>query len=659
MFLNYKRNLLAFSLALSAGLLVACNGSEDFSDASLTSPVLGGDGDPADPDAEAVEIELVAGREGDMGAKAAVVSNLGYSCGGTSGYIPGAADPEGFLAYRARCPFSAESITYYLGDPADGLSRIEIGTVLIPRVSGRQTVGGAGRFQFSVADLINSPERELSTVDDVAFRVALLAALDSDPSDSTDHVIEVPDGAHTVVIEQPGLAPVDLFDQPDYATLVSEWDAWLEAVEIEMSMTLSFPGAEADAQAYAAAGSNRIRSGTWTLDHNATVPYFTRIDDPGSDYDNMYLQMDLLVMPDGTVRGIGQLLEINPSGNDLNTGEFDVVTVANLDESISEGLFLGGGPGADLEIEGVIETGTPSELDVSGRLFSNLGYDAIEIESSGETTADYEEDFPSRDISDLDATEVMRIGGTLFGSLQNEVAMKAGRDGIVSASLEQAILDDLPDFYQITFKVACWEDEGSQPPACETIPEAEQGVNFPSSLGTLTVTTEKPRGDNNGEVRLQILDDGSVITDLDADCADVDGSLLDDNGGDQEYLVGFISATDSERNSANMAMMFSAPEALEESGTMPQFGAIISGRVDLDDLEMPFYLPSDDDFDAGLRGRWLDRYYRSTVLSKTPEEATDELNGRRILAETIGAVEGIAIDYVIGSGGTCAPVALP
>ena len=660
MSLFVRRKILLSLVLAGVGLLAACNGSEDFSNANLSSPVLGGDGDPADPDGEAVEVELVAGREGSSGAKSAVISNLGYSCGGTTGYIPKDGNVEGFIPFRARCPLSARKIQFFIGptDSADAIDRIRIGEALLPQVSGRALQFGPGRYQFSLADLIDAPGRQPGSDKNVYLRAALIAALDSAPA--TDHVIEIPDGAHTVAAQQPGTTPDQQFDYADYSAFTSAWQPWLDAVEIETGLTLNFPASDTDAQNYATAGSNQIRSGSWLLDHNASVPYFSRIDDPDGNYDNMLLQMSLLVMPDGLVRGIGLLSRIDTSGPPTPDDQ-DVVTLAQVDESLDEGQFLGGGPGSAVEVEGVLELG--NALDVAGRFFSNAGYDGLVIGSGDSAAVDFEVDFPDLELSELADNEKLTLEGTVFGSGQASVGLKAGRDGVVGTSLLQAVMDQLPDFYQVTLKVACWED--SVPVSCTTVPAEELGINYPVNLAAddrpqYPVETEKPRGANNGQVRVQILDNGLIVTDRDGDCSDVDGSLMDGAGGDgviQEYQVGFVSFTETERNSANLVLLMAGPNAWEDAGTMPQYGTRISGRIDLDDPQMRLYRTLDENFDSKIRAVWFDQYYSPFRLLKVYSEPRSDEQNREIVASQQGAIEGRAIDYDLDTmSGTCPPL---
>ena len=524
--------------------------------------------------------------------------------------------------------------------------QIVLGSAFIPAVSGRSGQSGPGLYQFPVAELFGSPEREAGAETDSYFRAAVLAALDSNTG--TEAVIEIPPAAHVVANEQPGVTPAPLFGYANYNDFSTPWQTWLDAVETEAggSLTLTLPASDTDAQALATTASNRIKAGSWALDHNAQVSYATAF--PGNtEYQKMALQLSLLVMPDGLTRAIGVV------GGTTAPATTDVATLAG-DEYLSERLFLDSA-GGDWNIVGVLESGT--NLLASGRIIGNTGYDGLEVDDGETTRVDYEQDYPSRTAAaDLDAADVNRIEGTVFNTVLSSVGMRLGRAGIVAPNIHQSVLDQLPDFYQMTFKMGCFQDTPS--PSCTTIPESEQSLNFPQFA-----TQEKPRiwqAGDEGKMNVQILDNGLIITDRDRDCTAVDGSLVDQNGaGQQEYQIGFISRTETSTPSVNITLMMAAGVAGQEDPTngnqVPHFGTTISGRLDLSQTAMPIYRLSDDNFGAEIRALWVDIFQPNRLLKVNDPPDTEQQ--REITAQGNGAVSGVALDTDLDAmTGSCSPV---
>lgn len=684
--------LMLVSVALAA--MAGCNGEQDFSDASLAnSSVRGGNStDPFDPNGLAVEVELVAGNKLEIKDEfdvvtdtfylSAVISNIKYTCGNVAATVPTEGTASGFEAHRARCPISSREIEYFIGDEDNPLQRFSLGKAYIPVCSNREVqsqenscTDGPGLFQISLADLKESPSRLAPDDPEATYRTALLAMIDADRD--TIGVIEVPEQAHTVTRDNFNVPPATLFDSTTYANYTAfqdAWQDWVDLLALQTGETYEYPTID-EAEAYIAAGSNRIRAGLWSIFHNqptAIGPGYvaafrgqTDVGDPYEDYGKMVLLMDAVIMPNGEMLGLGIVQGLSEGQSDGNN---DIIVLSDS-PAVGETLYLGGAPASTIRAQGLLQGGT--DLDLSGRIFNVAMYDGLEIDSlSGGTVIDFEVDYPEINAYDtatlpgfLDPDDdVARVQGTVLGEGLGAVGFQAARSGIVSPFVDTVLAPSLPEFYQLTLYQACVEDVQTGCAAFAPENTDEIGINYPSSIGGYVINRERPRSDfylNGGRTNLEFTQDGYVITDRDANCSAVDPDTLIDGDGTQEYRVGFVSRTDFDSLSVNVLMFLVGPP--DTSGgtgataagtqTISQFGAIISGRLDLLDPDKPIYRLSDSRFSQGVRAGWEDIYLPTKYVRDN--QPLDEIGAREQVSLAAGAVEG---RYMVpdGSGGCIA-----
>lgn len=680
------RHVAGLALLVASVLVAGCNGEEDFSDAVLNSPILGGvNNDPLDPEGLALEVELVAGRDNGSGDPvSAIVANLGYRCGGLSSFVPKSGNAEGFEPYRARCPISARSIEYFIGDDTQLGTSFTLGTATLPVCSGRSANvdpdnntcdPSAGYFQIALTDLRSAPFRQPGTDPEASYRAAFLSMLDEDVD--TTWVIEVPDGAHEAT-EIATQFPSSLFDTTQYQVgseaqnydaFQAAWQNWFDSVEPLSGQTYTYPDL-ADAEAYASAGANRIRAGLWDFGHNVDVGFgfnYAIAFPEDQAYNTVRLNADVVALPNGNLLGLGLafgLLE------DTRT-EFDVLALGS-GASVDELLYLGAAPGSDINMEGLFDPGQTS-LDFSGRILGVGVYDGLEVSpASGGSAIDFEvdypalPDFPSNTIDAVDAgNDLGRFEGTVFGDVLGSVGFQAQRSGVISGYLDQRAMDLLPPFYQLTLNQACFGSE------CNDFPFSEAGISYPTAIDGELVTGERPREDlfgDAGQVHLQFLDSGYIVTDVDRDCSPVDPvDLTDANNGTQEYMVGFVSRTEyveaaSTVASANIlvflvgdaALSGGADQAVPNPPYIPQFGTLISGRINLEDADQgkPIYRLSEERYAARIRAAWTDNYQPIKYGFDRDNNLSD---AEAIEQFTLfsGAIDGLALAEDPDNLGTC------
>src|SRR5690554_3460756 len=140
---------LAFFVALSTALS-GCNEGEDFGNSKIGGPVIDGTNQTAPLPTEsedALEVELVVGKESGGKYHSANVAHLKYQCTGDVSSIPATGNKK----YLARCALGARSVEFFIGE-SNSLSneRISLGTAYLPMCSGRSTgsdcAGGTGFF---------------------------------------------------------------------------------------------------------------------------------------------------------------------------------------------------------------------------------------------------------------------------------------------------------------------------------------------------------------------------------------------------------------------------------------------------------------------------------------------------------------------------------
>ena len=649
---------------LMIGLLAACNGGEDFPGAGSGPiiPLPGGDKPIPGPSEDAVVVELVAALNDNGTIRTARVTNLGYECTGSRAFIPATGDAEGL----ARCHPSADRVSFFIG--SDGLAgtRVYLGTIYLPncsvRSSGSECEGGVGFLQYSVADMIpgTAPKRERSDDPKVRNRVALLAALDANPGNKVR--IDIPTEAHLLVDQ----APVVNFGA-SHSSFVSSWTTWLAnvsaAVDVDPPLVepLSFPETAEEAEALALAAMRRSGAGTYEMVHNAFV-YTVQV--PGLP--PAEIRLPFSVLEDGTAFGVGAVV-----GSDPGNGEEPLDFLA-LDSGIfmDEQMILRGESNSNFWSSQSVLDPANSSLAFSGRLIGPVVYDGLTT-IVDDTKTDYTLDYSSNDIADLTVDDLGRFTGTSFDDDFTAAPYRIERTGAVSAFLHPDVMQAKPQFYQLTIYRSCVEADPDNPTcAGREIPDAEKNLNYPpigyfndaDEADVFEPEYEEPRDEYySGTFQIEILDDGTVVTDSDANCSPVDADYIDQAGaGRQERPVGLVSRTHrptENEKSLNLALFLAGPASLGTAAArsapfpaMPHFGTRIEGRINLELPEMPMYRLSDENFAAGVRTIWVDDYQRELHVRSLP---ADPSQVDLFLAVSLlqGSVEGVALDP-----GTCTPI---
>lgn len=654
---------------LMIGLLAACNGGEDFPGAGSGPivPLPGGDKDIPELTEDAVEVELVAAINDNGTIRTARVTNLGYECTGSRAFIPASGAGEGL----ARCHPSADKVSFFIG--SDGLTgrRVYLGTIYLPmcstRSSGSDCEGGTGFFQFSVADMIpgTAPKRERSDDPRVRNRVALLAALDANPENKVR--IDIPTAAHLFVDQ----APVVNFSA-SHETFVTTWTTWLAnvsaTIDPPLAEPLAFPETADEGVALALAAMRRSGAGTYEIVHNAFV-YTVQV--PGLP--PAEIRVPFNVAENGMAFGLGAVVGRNTGGG----APLDFLALESgiyMDEQM---IMRGDANSSDWPSQSVLDN-TNSSLSFAGRLIGPVVYDGLTTVVDDSKT-DYTLDYSSDDIADLSVDDLGRFTGTSFDDDFNGAPYRIQRTGAVSAFLHPEVMQIKPQFYQLTIYRACVEADPESPTcAGQAIPEAEKSLNYPTipylndadEELTFEPEFEQPRDDYfAGTFQIEILADGTVVTDSDGNCSPVAPSaetadeavkVYLDGPGRREWPVGIVSRThmpELNERSLNLALFLAGPaalgSALERSQpfpAMPHFGTRIEGRIDLERDEMPMYRLSDENFEAGIRTIWVDDFQSEIFVRDLPADPVLE---DRLLAVALfqGAVTGVALDP-----GTCTPI---
>ena len=503
------------------------------------------------------------------------------------------------------------------------------------------------------------------------------------------------------------------------------WDDWRDTIQTAVQDAIDNDGAdysplpgwplEADSQEGAVLAGGRAKAGLYQFVHNSPGVLEYQLSFPDNiQYQRMSMVITYAVMPSGTVVGVGPLTAIPlTAGGELDTANVlnDLAVLGGGSTNDDEGFFGGSGGGISLRTYFEYDT-DPTDLTISGRLLGPVMYDGLEVAQTdgGEPRVDFSEDYPIPD-SDTESYDLLdgsnddgkgRITGVLLGDSSqpfqddegNGLGVRSARTASVSPSLDADIVAALPQFYKLTFWKACVSDSLESPPIetsdCFTIPANETFVddngntqysNYPALLeggssfpDGFEVTKEQRRQfapSDNGEVNLQILSDGRIVTDRDADCTAVDeGSLIDGADGDgaiEEYEVGFVTRTVEDEATGNrsaIALIYLVGDAdLGDSGVvgyLPQFGTLVQGRLDLGtsgtpNTDAPLYRLGDENFADEIRAGWVDQFQSIEFQreafdpNKSPGEQ-DAILQREFLALSGGAVQGQA---QVPDGGAC------
>ncbi|MCC1498252.1 hypothetical protein, partial [Alcanivorax sp. 1008] len=361
---------LALSVAVAAVSLSGCNAGEDFGDVNIGGPIIDNTPQPADlpaDDEDALEIELVVASDVGGMVRTANVAHIKYECTESVGEVKASGD----TAYLARCATSARSVEFFVGGSGEGDPRISFGVAYLPMCTGRSEgsagqsgcAGGSGFFQVAVADLVprprstddpdplplSAPARRLASDAEVRNRVALLTALDVDPDPL---VLKVSSGATNLAGNAPTPVsdPDSDFSEEDYIVFSAAWADWLASINAAYSTTLALPATSADAEALAQAAMDRTRIGLFSLEHDG-VTYATAF--PDEPFSNLNIILPFIVMPDGSVLGVGALFGIE--GDGLTTKAADDLLAFEAGARLDDSLNIRGDGLGDWEVLSVLD----------------------------------------------------------------------------------------------------------------------------------------------------------------------------------------------------------------------------------------------------------------------------------------------------------------
>jgi hypothetical protein len=650
--------------AIFAVALAGCNGKENFGDANIGGPILGPQ-PGLSPDGPALELEVVASVRQGGDYVSARLTNIGYQCGDVIARIPKTGSNR-----VARCPEATASVELFIGPTFPNANRISLGTVQLPACNGRAggsaggdegCLGGAGFFQVAVSDIVNPPVRMRANNSGVRNRAALLSVLDGNPD--TAFVIEIPDSAHEAV----AAAPTTDFNGTSYANFIAAWSGWVNDVRTVADVGAAVWPANANQAARAAeVAMNRSRMGIYEFAHDGFSYALTFPGNP-NPLGTYSMSGRILVLADGDAISVGVATGVETSV-DSALDFLGLEDGAGLDEE----MVLAG---SDWNLRSVNQSGVVN-IDLAGRVIGFGSYDLLEASSN---KTDYEVDYPQADIYKPATEDAARFTGTAFSENFNNAPYRIARTGFVSPDLDTDVLNQLPEFYRITVYKACTTPED---PICTIIPEAEisksgRAGNYPefidpdncrdsctgSNIPRLTVTKERPntRFFADGYFHIQILPDGTIITDVDKNCLPVtDMATLQDPDGQQERRIGFVSRTfQGEKDSANISLLMAGPASVgnptainESVPPMPFFASQIQGRIDLSEAAMPLYRLSDENFDKKVRSVWDDGSFQAErYRDQVGSSPSNSQRYTQIALNFRGAVAGTKID-----SGTCLPV---
>lgn len=643
--------LMAFAVLALAG----CNGGEDFSDATVPGCPLGANCD-LEPRGDSL-IELQGPR----------VANLGYQCGNSTGYTRAEEVTIGDVVvppFHALCPADSASIEFYIGSGLFEGNKVSFGRYLLPQQLRK------GAYQITLADLslddpVTSPKRvalKADTMDatsPVLNRSALLHALNSMGNDPKQAIIIPGDPAqkaddgdpNTIIDAQPSLAPDRGFSGTDYEAFKAAWQGFIDRVNTE-SPTDGFDTDTADYEERLTFGNDRSRAGLYAFEVAGECIILEGCDFGGDSGSTVSFTLNALIVPDGSILGGGigvrasdgtnQILDY--LGFDSNAGLSDLLELQNQqDGALTVNLLsrdIGDAPADN------------TDGKISGRFLGSSLYAGVEIDGK----SDFKLDYPGSSTT-LDQKDKGEINGKLLDENLNPdspLPFRATKTGFVQALPDSDIVLDLAGTYTMRLMRACVDDDlGNDDANCSDIVDptpgtpdeneeiSDSGGNYPQAIGGETISRERFRLDENDvdEFCLVITTNGLVATGVGGACG-------------TDYTVGFVTRTFSDPKSANVSLRL-AP-GLDVAGDIPHFNTTIEGRIDLATGSCaPMYRLADENFEIGLRARWVEEsYLPRLVLAQLGEERT-AAEDRRVASLVSGAVQ-----FFSGApGGGCDPMA--
>lgn len=654
-------------LGLAVWALSACNGGEDFSDATIAGCPIGAN---CQENASGDVLVSLIGPQ---------VENLGYQCGGSLFKTQPEEETVGGTtvpAYQAVCPNTAQSIEFFIGSGIFEGNRVPLGEFYFPRQLMRDA------YQITLADLVESPARRAADDPLVIYPAALVLALDSDPS--TD-LVEIPDKAHEVIDEDfANVVPEARFSQDDFATFETDWQDYFDELP-------NVPGlnslSETSAKEAVQAGNNRSRSGFYVLENGpeCAIVSFGCQDrtNEESEYQNIFFSLRVLMLPDGSLLGGGPAARSQQNSSEQTSITNTDFVALKAGSQVNDELFLTDNPAdedaRDVGIDGLLNTNNlTSDTRLSGRFLGQTLYNNVDFGNGSDYSLDYANP-PHR----LKAGEQGRANGDLFigdtlgnpgGSAEKGFPFRASKTGgKVQAKLDSEILSDLTATnYTVTLKRACLDGESDPSNQCDSIPdptpstdeneEIGEGGNYPSCIRALNQPPTNP--DDEGPLAdTDPCSDGTEVSEeRDRVVESSDGSTYDsfciaisNAPGEEgiittgargacptvadEFPIGFVTRTFADDNRASVVMLLS-PGA-ENVPKIPQFGSEIQGLIDLNQNCHPLLSAQEDKFDLGLRARWLDSYYPSKLDRKFRENDAEPSNDQleKVQAYQLGAVE--------------------
>jgi hypothetical protein len=595
--------LMAFAALAFAG----CNGGEDFSDATVPGCPLGANCD-INPRGDSL-IELQGPR----------VANLGYQCGNSNGYTRDEAyTPAGLNievpAFHALCPANSRSVEFYIGSAIFEGNRVTLGSYKLPQQLRK------GTYQLTLADLIESPRR--TTVQDGAVgtaspalnRSALLHALNQQGNDPDAKIIIPGDpnlpadsgDPNTILDAQPELGAENGFNYSDFDEFKAAWQGFIDRVNTETPVD-GFANDTAAYEGRLVEGNDRTRAGLYAFE----------------------IAGECIIL-EGVRASEGGNEVLDYLGFSSSAGLSDILELQNQDDdSLSVNLLSAGIGDAPAN---------NTDAQVAGRFLGSSLYAGVDIDGN----SDFKLDFPSAGTS-LQEEEKGKITDKLLDEqlTGDPLPFRATKTGFVQA--KPAIAAELVGDYTIRLMRACVDDDlgdDDDTGVCMDIADPDEdtdeneeisnsGGNYPETLGGETVTRERVRMDENdiGEFCLRINADGLVTTGAGGACGNA-------------YGVGLVTRSFDDPKSANLSIRL-AP-GFDLRADTPHFNATIEGRVDLtvdaDDCA-PLYRLSDENFDTGLRARWVEEtFLPRIVLADFGDEPSDP-EVRRFNALRSGAVQ--------------------
>ncbi len=625
-------------MAFAALALAGCNGGEDFSDATVPGCPLGANCD-INPRGDSL-IELQGPR----------VANLGYQCGNSNGYTRDEAyTPAGLNievpAFHALCPASSRSVEFYIGSAIFEGNRVILGSYQLPQQLRK------GTYQLTLADLIESPRRTevqdgaAGTASPALNRSALLHALNQQGNDP-DAAIIIPGeqdlagdigDPNTILDAQPELAAENGFNYSDFDEFKAAWQGFIDRVNTETPVD-GFANDTGDYEARLLEGNDRTRAGLYAFEIAGECIILEGCDFGGEDGSTVSFTLNALVLPDGDILGGGLGVRASEGGNEVldylgfssSAGLSDILELQNQDDdSLSVNLLsasIGDAPANN------------TDAQVSGRFLGSSLYAGVDIEGN----SDFKLDFPSANTG-LQEEEKGKITGELLDAqlTGDPLPFRATKTGFVQAKPD--IAADLVGDYTIRLMRACVNDDlgdDDDTGVCTDIVDPNEdtdeneevsnsGGNYPEAVGDEIVTRERVRIDENdiGEFCLRIGSNGLVTTGAGGACGNA-------------YSVGLVTRSFSDPLSANLSIRL-AP-GIDARADTPHFNATIEGRVDLtDDADDcgPLYRLSDENFDIGLRARWVEETFLPRIVLAGFSEEPSNAEARRFNSLRSGAVQ--------------------